>query len=171
MTFLSSKIKKEKISQKGEKQEDKHTTGIVLSHHDDTSATATATIPNAPSSSFSHNHPSSMSNTNTTVLTSKHTISIGSRSSLTRSPDQRSILLSPLSPKPMVGTKALLQDSTTSSPIFRQDVREEWIDAIFGKDFFPRRHDDDAADDRGGMSAMEYTPPREGMGWRKYHHF
>lgn len=96
---------------------------------------------------------------------------IGSRSSLVLSPNGKSIGLSPLPPKILSGTKALLKDSTTISPIFRQDVREEWINAVFGLDFFPRRVSSDEADS-GGYShacedAMMYTPPREGMGLAK----
>jgi len=48
-----------------------------------------------------------------------------------------------------------MADSTTTSPIFRNDVRQEWVNAIFGPDFFPNP---DICD------AMAYTPPKEGMG-------
>ena len=80
---------------------------------------------------------------------------IGSRTDLVLSPDAKSVQLAPEPPRKCSAKKALLADSTTTSPIFRNDVRQEWINAIFGQDFFPSRP---------GANAMEYTPPKEGMG-------
>ena len=64
-------------------------------------------------------------------------IQIGSRTKLILSPDGRSVQLAPEAPKSLTfsPTKALVADSTSTSPIFRQDVREEWIGALFGPSF------------------------------------
>jgi len=48
-------------------------------------------------------------------------------------------------------------DSTTTSPIFRTDIRSEWINAIFGREFFPPSPN---TSNGGGF----YLPPKQGIG-------
>jgi hypothetical protein len=80
---------------------------------------------------------------------------VGSRTELVLSPDGKSVQLAPESPRKVSSKKMLMSDSTTTSPIFRDDVKQEWIDAMFGQDFFPNNP---------GSDATQYTPPKEGMG-------
>lgn len=80
---------------------------------------------------------------------------IGSKTDLVLSPDGLSVQLAPETPKKHTSKKALLSDSTTKSPIFRNDIKQEWIDAMFGTDFFPSTP---------GTNATQYTPPKEGVG-------
>ena len=88
---------------------------------------------------------------------------------------QSSIQLVPESPQKIAllsPRRRQISDSTTLSPIFRNDVRQEWINAMFGLDFF---HDNDGNDDDGtnitnnkntkeGEESKYYTPPRQGIG-------
>lgn len=180
MAFLTSK--KKKAAQAGKKvrisqdQEEPSSSTSAKASHNNKTKNNNNTNDTMPLNQSSSNHHSTILSASSSVSplrkTLRYTQVIGSKSTLVLSPDQRSIMLSPTSPKPLSGTKALLQDSTTTSPIFRQDVRQEWIDAIFGKDFFPSSSSSSSSGNDGDnaesmMDAMEYTPPREGMGLAK----
>ncbi len=82
-------------------------------------------------------------------------LQIGSKTDIVLSPNADSLQLAPESPKKQSSKKSLMSDSTTTSPIFRNDVKQEWINAMFGPDFFPSAP---------GSNAMHCTPPKEGMG-------
>jgi hypothetical protein len=99
--------------------------------------------------------PSSTTNSNSL---SQLSMSIGSKTDLVASPDGMSIQLAPETPHVLSPKKILLSDSTTISPIFRDDIRQEWINAMFGREFFPELTEN-ASD-----TATDYTPPRQGMG-------
>ena len=79
---------------------------------------------------------------------------ISSKTEIVLSPNKTSIQLAPETPHILTPKRMLASDSTTLSPIFRNDVRQEWIDAMFGPDFFS----DNSINDKG------YTPPRQGVG-------
>lgn len=93
-------------------------------------------------------------NENSSALSSH----VKSKSNLVLSPDGMSVQLAPEPPITVSPQKSLLSDSTTSSPIFRNDVRQEWIDAMFGSDFFPNDSQSNAA------KTTMYTPPKQGVG-------
>ncbi len=86
---------------------------------------------------------------------------IGSKSELVKSPNEMSIQLAPEAPHILSPKKMLISDSTTISPIFRNDVRQEWINAMFGQDFFPSVS---TSTSTSLSNALDYTPPRQGVG-------
>ena len=80
------------------------------------------------------------------------------------SPDGMSVQLAPEPPKICSAAKSLLSDSTTSSPIFRNDVRQEWIDAMFGSDFFANEESTEDELNDSDSNLWTYQPPRQGVG-------
>jgi hypothetical protein len=106
-------------------------------------------------------------------------VRIGSKTKLLLSPDGRSVQLAPEAPKSLSfsPTKALVADSTSTSPIFRQDVRIEWIAALFGPNFLKGPNGMDGnANGNGNRNVVganpsdeldAYTVPRTGVGLAK----
>lgn len=114
---------------------------------------------------------------NNNGYTTNSSPSIGSKTEIILSPDGNSIQLAPEKPHVLSPKKMIVSDSTTLSPIFRKDIRREWINAMFGVDFFPDYDSDNGYnnDEHGhnntspmdhyhSTNALEYTPPRQGMG-------
>ena len=96
---------------------------------------------------------------------------VSSKTGIVASPDGMSIQLTPESPHVLSPKKMLVSDSTTISPIFRNDVRQEWINAMFGVDFFPNENQisssptsQSTSSPSTSTSAADYTPPRQGVG-------
>lgn len=86
---------------------------------------------------------------------------ISSKSEIVLSPDGNSIQLAPIKPPVLSPKKQILSDSTTISPIFRNDIRQEWIDAMFGVHFFPKKN---IHNNTSSNVNEYYTPPRQGVG-------
>jgi len=105
----------------------------------------------------------SMASTSLSLATMTQQLSaiVGSKTELVPSPDGKSIQLAPEAPNVLSPKKMLVSDSTTISPIFRNDVRKEWINAMFGPDFFPDHQGTGSATE---SSTAECTPPRQGVG-------
>lgn len=72
-------------------------------------------------------------------------------------PDKRFLALPPPRPRLESQSKSSAADSTTASPHFRDDVRNEWIDAMFGPAFFP-------VGSSPAENGLPPLPPRQGVG-------
>ncbi len=138
------------------------TSDSIASLYSSTNPT-TGTPSSSPNTNASngHNHTSKMMNNKNKNNQHIFPANISSKSDVVLSPDGNSIQLAPIKPPVLSPKKQILSDSTTLSPIFRNDIRQEWIDAMFGVNFFPNKN---IHNNTSGNVNEYYTPPRQGVG-------